>query len=130
MTAGNARIFIAYYNGEPIAGSIFIIHRSQVIYHYSGSLGKHRNIPSAYLLHWEAIKYFKQLGIKIYNFWGVCKENQTKHPWFGLSLFKRGFSNKELEFLHAQDLIIKPAAYLTRVYEWLEARWRGFAGGH
>ena len=124
---GNARIFVAYYKGQPISASIFIIHRNQVIYHYSGSAKRFKNLPSTYLLHWEAIKYFKDLGLIIYNFWGVCREGQRSHPWYGLSLFKRGFSNIQLEFLHAQDLVLHPFAHITRLYEWFEAKWRGYS---
>ncbi len=121
-----AEMFVAYLNGEPISSSIFIKHNNQVIYHYSGSLTKYRDVPSAHLLHWEAIKHFKSEGFSIYNFWGVSPENSKKHPWHGLSLFKRGFTKNELEFVHAHDLIVNPLAYITRFYEYLEARRRGY----
>jgi len=121
-----AEMFVAYFEGKPTSASIFIKHRDQVIYHYSGSVTEFRNIPSTYLLHWEAIKYFKSLGFSLYNFWGVSPENEKKHPWYGLSLFKRGFTNKELEFIHAHDLIVSPRAYLTRVYEYVESKLRGY----
>jgi lipid II:glycine glycyltransferase (peptidoglycan interpeptide bridge formation enzyme) len=121
-----AEMFVAYYKGIAVAASIFIIHRNQVIYHHSGSLSDFRNLPSMYLLHWEAIKYFKQKGLEIYNFWGVSPENAKKHPWSGLSLFKRGFTKKEMEFIHAHDLVIHPMGHLTRLYEYLEAKIRGY----
>jgi peptidoglycan pentaglycine glycine transferase (the first glycine) len=121
-----AEMFLAYFEGKPISASIFIKHRDQVIYHYSGSVTEFRNIPSAYLLHWEAIKYFKSLGFLIYNFWGVSPENKKNHPWYGLSLFKRGFTNQEMEFIHAHDLIVNQFAYLTRIYEYLESKLRGY----
>lgn len=121
-----AEMFVAYFNDAPISASIFIKHSKQVIYHYSGSLTEYRNIPSAHLLHWEAIKYFKSEGFSIYNFWGVSPEEDTKHPWHGLSLFKRGFTKDELEFVHAHDLIVSPLSYFTRIYEYIEAKRRGY----
>ncbi len=123
---GKAYMFTARYNNETISAAIFIVQQNQVIYHHSGSLTKYRDIPAAYLLHWEAIKYFKNLGLEIYNFWGVSPQENRKHPWHGLSLFKRGFTHTELEFLHAHDLIITPLAHLTRVYEYMEAWGRGY----
>lgn len=121
-----ADMFVAYLKDVPISASIFVKHKNQVIYHYSGSLTEYRDVPSAHLLHWEAIKYYKNSGFSLYNFWGVCPENEKKHPWYGLSLFKRGFSKKELEFVHSHDLIINPLAYLTRFYEYLETKKRGY----
>ncbi|MBP7785887.1 peptidoglycan bridge formation glycyltransferase FemA/FemB family protein [Patescibacteria group bacterium] len=121
-----ADMFVAYLKDIPISASIFVKHRNQVIYHYSGSLTEYRDIPSAHLLHWEAIKYYKNNGFSLYNFWGVSPENDKKHPWYGLSLFKRGFSKKELEFVHSHDLIINPFAHLTRLYEYLETKKRGY----
>lgn len=121
-----AEMFVAYFENKPISASIFIKHRDQVIYHYSGSVTEFRNIPSAYLLHWEAIRYFKSLGFSLYNFWGVSPENKKNHPWYGLSLFKRGFTNQEMEFIHAHDLIISLFAHLTRSYECLESKLRGY----
>jgi len=123
---GCAEIFVAYLNDKAISASIFIKHRNQVIYHYSGSLTEFRNIPSAYLLHWEAIKYFKSAGFSLYNFWGVCPENQKNHPWYGLSLFKRGFTNKEMEFIHAHDLVVSPLGHLTRIYDYIESKFKGY----
>lgn len=124
--AGKADMFVSYYNGEPISASIFISHANQVIYHFSGSVTKFRDIPSSYLLHWEAIKYFKKEGFKLYNFWGVSPENLPKHPWHGLSLFKRGFASTELEFVHSQDLDIKLFAFLTHLFELIESKRRGY----
>lgn len=125
-SAGKADMFVSYYKGEPISASIFIRHNNQVIYHFSGSVTKFRDIPSSYLLHWEAIKFFKNEGFKLYNFWGVSPENNIKHPWYGLSLFKRGFTSNELEFVHSHDLDIRPFAYLTHTFEYIESRLRGY----
>jgi len=119
-------MFVAYYKNEPIAAAIFITAGIQAIYHHAGSAAKYKEIPSAYLLHWEAIKFFKSRGLKLYNLWGVCPENNKNHPWYGLSLFKRGFSDKELSFVHAHDLIVSPLAWSTRIYEWLETKKRGY----
>lgn len=121
-----AEMFVAYLNGKSISASIFIKHRNQVIYHYSGSVTEFRNVPSAYLLHWEAIKYFKSIGFFLYNFWGVCPENQKNHPWYGLSLFKRGFTNKEMKFVHAHDLVVSPFGHLTRIYDYIESKFKGY----
>jgi peptidoglycan pentaglycine glycine transferase (the first glycine) len=123
---GQAQLFLSKYNEEFISASIFIYYGGQSIYHHSGSLSKYRNIPSTYLLQWEAIKYAKSLGLKQHNFWGISPSNDTNHPWYGLSLFKRGFGGREVEFIHAHDLILRPFAYLTRSYEAITRKLKGY----
>jgi len=122
-----ADLFVSYYKEQPISAAIFIRHQNQVIYHFGGSLTGFREIPAAYLLQWEAIKYFKNEGFKIFNFWGVSPEGNKKHPWYGFSLFKRGFTKNELEFIHSHDLDLHPLAKITHIFEYLETKLRGYS---
>ncbi len=119
-------IMISYFEDKPISGAVFIHSGNQVIYHHGGSLRDFRHLPAAYLLHWHAIKFFKSLGFELYNFWGVCPIDEIKHPWFNLSLFKRGYSTHELKFLHALDYIVSPIAHITRFFEFVESKIRGY----
>ena len=121
-----AHMFVAKYKGEVASAAIFIHYNGQSIYHHSGSLSSLQKVPTSYLLQWESIKFAKEKGMKRYNFWGVSPADKPGHPWYGLSLFKRGFGAQELEFVHAQDLIVHPFAYVTRVYETVENKRRGF----
>jgi lipid II:glycine glycyltransferase (peptidoglycan interpeptide bridge formation enzyme) len=121
-----ARMFVSFYKGQPISSAIFIYYGGQSVYHHSGSLSQFRSIPSTYLLQWEAVKYAKQRGLKFHNLWGVSPEGEKKHPWYGLSLFKRGFGGQEVEFIHAQDLVVRPWAHVTRTFELVEKKLRGY----
>lgn len=125
-SANSAYIFTAFYETKPISSAVFITTQSQVIYHHGGSLSDFRQIPAMYLIQWEAIKFFKAKGFKVFNLWGVSPKDQVKHPWHGLSLFKRGFSNQELAFVHAHDLVLNPFGYITRWYEFIEKKLRGY----
>ena len=49
------------------------------------------------------MKRAKQYGCQTYNFWGIAPVNKPKHPWQGLTLFKKGFGGYEQRFLHAHD---------------------------
>ncbi|WKZ31199.1 MAG: peptidoglycan bridge formation glycyltransferase FemA/FemB family protein [Candidatus Dojkabacteria bacterium] len=121
-----ARMFFTLYENKPIAAAIFIYFNGHSVYHHSGSLTQFREVPSTYLLQWEAIKYAKSAGMRIHNLWGVSPENQKEHPWYGLSLFKRGFGGSEVQTVHAHDMIVYPFAHATRVYENLENKRRGY----
>jgi lipid II:glycine glycyltransferase (peptidoglycan interpeptide bridge formation enzyme) len=112
------QLFKAFYHEKLLSASLFVYYQNQAIYHHSASIDQ--KIPASYLLQWEAIKEAKKRGLKIYNFWGVTKdENNKKHPWYGLSLFKRGFGGRQVEYLHTHDLprsILYCATYITESY--------------
>jgi len=74
-------------------------------YHHGASQNTYPKIPTAYAVQWAAIREAKKRGIKLYNFWGIAPdENDKKHPWAGLTLFKKGFGGYRTNYLHAQDL--------------------------
>ena len=123
---GMARMFLSRYEERFISAAIFIYFNDQCVYHHSGSLTEFRKIPATYLLQWEAIKYTKSLGISRHNLWGVVGEDEKDHPWYGLSFFKRGFGGYLDQTVHAHDNILHPFAHVTRFYEMIEKRWRGY----
>ena len=119
-------LFLAEYKGKFIAASLFIYYKNQVFYHHSGSLTEFRNIPAMYLLHWESIREAKRRGCTKYNFFGIARDNNPKHPWAGLSLFKKGFGGKQVEMVHALDYPITKKYWVTYTYEKLEKKLRGY----
>lgn len=123
--SGLSRIFFTKYKGEYTAAGMFTYFNGQSVYHHSGSLTKFREIPSMYLMQWEAIKYAKSIGMKVHNLWGIVEEDDVKSSWHGLSLFKRGFGGFEVRLMPTMDLILNPFAHATRVYEWLETKRKG-----
>jgi len=121
-----ANLFLAEYQGKFIAAAIFIYYNCVAYYHHSGSLTAYRNIPASYLIQWESIKEAKARSLKKYNFFGIARTDDPKHPWYGLSFFKKGFGGKEERWLHAQDLPLKNRYWLTYFYEKLERKRRGY----
>src|SRR3989338_1407885 len=97
------------YENKILAGAIVIFLGDTAYYHHAAST--HSKLPATYLMNWEIIREAKKRGCKYYNMWGVSKENDKKHPWSGLSLFKRGFGGKELNLMRAQDLPLNKVKY-------------------
>lgn len=122
----NIRLFLAEYEGKVIAGSLFIYYKDEVYYHHSGSLSEYQKVPAMYLLHWESIKYAKEKGYRTYNLFGIARENDKKHPWAGLTLFKQGFGGRVREYIHAKDLPLTKKYWLTHMFEKLERKRRGY----
>lgn len=120
----NAQIFLATHEGAVLAGALVVFFDDTAYYHHGAST--HSDVPAAYALQWEIIKEAKKRGMKYYNFWGVVPESDTRHPWWGLSLFKRGFGGKEWNLAHAQDLPLSWKYYISWSIERLRKWRRGY----
>lgn len=120
----NALLFLGEYQGHVLAATIILFSGKQAIYHHSASIPSH--VPVNYLLQWEAIKEAKKRGMKVYNFWGIAPENKPNHPWAGLTLFKKGFGGREVEYIHSQDLPVSPFYVIPRTLESIRRFVKGY----
>lgn len=119
-----ATFFFAHYHNEITAAALVIHDNHSGYYHHGATTQKYPGLTDAQLLQWEIIKALKKKGVGRYNFWGVVPETATSHPWYGLSVFKRGFGGREYAYVHAQDLALSPRYYLTYVIEFLRRKKR------
>lgn len=109
-----AVLYIAKLNGEILAENFMIFYGNEASYHYGVSSELGTKYSSAPLLHMEAMRDARKRGIKRYNFWGIVDENDTKHRFYGVSVFKRGFGVEELKYLEARDLVLDKISYYTK----------------
>lgn len=122
---GKGFLAFAEYQGKPIAGALIINETGRGFYHQGASSRAHKKTPAAYLLHWRIAQHLKQSGCLAYNFWGIAPENAPQHPWAGLTLFKQGFGGAAIDYLHAQDLPLRPNYWFTYLIETLRRKKRG-----
>lgn len=106
-----AVLYTAKYQGEILAQNFMIFYGNEASYHYGVSSELGTKLSGAPLLHVEAMRDARKRGIKRYNFWGIVEEDETKHRFYGVSCFKRGFGVTELRYTPAQDLVIEPNKY-------------------
>ncbi|MCK5475839.1 MAG: peptidoglycan bridge formation glycyltransferase FemA/FemB family protein [Candidatus Pacebacteria bacterium] len=118
-------IFSAMYDGKIISSAIVVYYGNQAFYHHGASSSEYMKIPSSYLNLFEAIKEAKTRGKEIFNFYGIV-ENKPKHPWSGLSKFKKGFGGYQKKLLHCQDLSLNQKYLLTYFIETLRKIKRGY----
>ena len=130
-----AIVFLAKYREECLASAIVIFWQGIGFYHQGASTPKYPKIPASYLLQWEAIKEAKRRGCKLYNFWGIAdislkfkvqSSKFEKHPFWGLTLFKKGFGGYEKKYVKTQDLPLSLKYWFTFVFENLRKKKRGF----
>lgn len=119
------KLYTAKLGGEILAQNFMIFYGNEASYHYGVSTELGTKYSGAPLLHMQAMRDARERGIKRYNFWGITALDDTKHRFYGVSQFKRSFGVEELIYLHAHDLVIKPAQYkLTYLLEKTRAKIR------
>ncbi len=110
-----ARILIAEYENQPIAALILFIFRDKAWYMYGMSTEKHRDKMPNYLLHWRAIQFLRQLGVKEYDLWGAPDVFEETDPLYGVYRFKVGFGGETVQHIGAWDYPV--SSFLYRLYQ-------------
>ncbi len=115
---GKVLLYRSTYEGQLLAMAFIIFYGKEAAYHYGASTDLARKFPGAYAIQWQAIAEAKKRGCTRYNFWGITDHGQTKHRFYGVSVFKRGFGGQDVAYVPAHDLIINPVVYpLTYSFE-------------
>lgn len=104
-------LYSAFQDKKLLAQAFIIFYGAEAAYHYGASTPDGRKLPGAYAIQWAAIREAKKRGMERYNFWGVTHPDETTHRFYGVSIFKRGFGGDDVEYLHAQDLVVNPLKY-------------------
>ena len=119
------KIYLGIYDQKEIAGAVIMFYEEKAYYHHGASLSEYNKIPASYLIQWEAIKEAKKRGYKVYSFYGII-EDAPKHPWAGLSFFKKGFGGHGRYLLHCQDLKLTKKYWLNFAVEKIRRMKRGY----
>ncbi len=118
-------MYLGYTGGQLIASAIVLFYGGQAIYHHGASLSS--KIPVTYALQWKAIREAKRRGLSLYNFYGIAPENSPKHPWAGLTLFKKGFGGSEILYTHSRDYVVSAFYIIPRTIDTIRRRLRGYS---
>lgn len=104
----HARLYMAYYEGQAIGGTLAIWFGDKVWYLYGASSNEHRNLMPNYLLQWHMICWAVENGCRIYDFRGVSGDISEDNPLYGLYKFKKGFNGEFTEFIGELDCVFNP----------------------
>lgn len=118
---GMCELFIASYQGHPLAGLMVFACGERAWYLYGASNNQERNRMPTYLIQWEAIRWAKGRGCTSYDLWGVPdRDQETLEAEFskradglwGVYRFKRGFGGQLMRSCGAWDKVYHRPAYL------------------
>jgi lipid II:glycine glycyltransferase (peptidoglycan interpeptide bridge formation enzyme) len=127
--AGNCEIFLADYQGKPVAALMVFSYKKRAWYFYGASSNEYREYMPTYLLQWEAIRWAKAIGCQEYDLWGVPDfeesalegefNNRSDGLW-GVYRFKRGFGGQLRRSVDPWERVYNPVIYA--LYRWWTSR--------
>ena len=98
---GHARLAFASRGGERLATLFHFTVGDRAAEAFGGMTDEGADSRANYLLKWEALIGFKNEGFATYDLWGLATG--------GIAQFKEGFGGREVEYVGARDLPLKPA---------------------
>ena len=108
---GLAQPLLAEFEGRPIAAVILVRFADRVIYMYGASRDEARERMPNHLLQWEAIRWARAQGAKVYDFWGAPDVFDESDRLWGVWRFKAGFNGEVVRFIGAWDYTPRPLLY-------------------
>jgi lipid II:glycine glycyltransferase (peptidoglycan interpeptide bridge formation enzyme) len=132
-SSGRCELFIARYQGQPLAALMVFIHQKRAWYFYGASSDQYRELMPNYLAQWQAIRWAMEKGCDEYDLWGVPDaepevleagfQHRSDGLW-GVYRFKRGFGGVLKRSAGPWDRVYQPVAYnLYRA--WMRIRRQG-----
>jgi lipid II:glycine glycyltransferase (peptidoglycan interpeptide bridge formation enzyme) len=115
-----AKLYLARYEGEIIAGVLVTFFGDLAIYYFGASGNRHRNVMAPYLLQWRAMLEAKKRGCRWYDFLGTAplKEGadgeftyDEGHEWAGVTGFKLKFGGEKVDFYPGAEKVYDKLIY-------------------
>ncbi len=119
-------VALAQYQSQVISSAVIMFYGKEAAYHHGASSLNFPKIPASYLLQWEAIRLAQKRGFKYYNFWGIYEGENPKHPFLGITHFKKGFGGESRYWMPCHDLPINKKYWINYWVEKIRRIKRGF----
>jgi lipid II:glycine glycyltransferase (peptidoglycan interpeptide bridge formation enzyme) len=123
----HAALFLAEYEGKPIAGTIILWMGAWSWYMYGASANEQRERMPNHLLQWTSMQWAKSHGCTYYNFRGIADLLEEGQELWGVYTFKRGFGGFPMRSLESHELVYNPLVYgayrkLLEIKRWRDER--------
>lgn len=105
---GQAEIYLAKYQGKPIAGEFMLMYGDRCEEMWAGAVEEYLNLRPYQLLHWEIFQDMKKRGCVLYNMGGV-PPSEAEAP--GMRFYKGSFGGRFSEFLGEYEAAGNPLMY-------------------
>jgi len=109
----DVKMFLGEYEGKIIAGFIMVLFGKRATALHGSFDIDYKHLKPANFLVWERIKFAKEKGCEVFDFWGIDEKK-----WPGFTEFKKSFGGQEIEYPRAVDVVSNPLKY--KVYQVLK----------
>jgi len=107
----NARLFLAEYAGELLAGRLVVAFGRWGVDIAAASSERHKQVKANYPLQWQAIRWARERGCTWYDFRGIPEILEPGEETWNVYEYKRGFGGESRLHLATHDYIYRPALY-------------------
>ncbi len=118
----DAVLYMAYLDGQPLAGTLAIFYGNKAWYLYGASANESRRAMPNYLLQWHMMVEARRRNCAIYDFRGVPGTGEPSDPLYGLYRFKKGFAGEHTRFTGLFIYYHKPL--LGRAFDYAQGLYR------
>jgi len=94
----NVLFLAAKKDSQIIAGTVILTADKKAYYYYAFTDKKGRQLLAQYLLVWQAIKWAKKQGCKVFDFEGIYDNRFPNQSWLGFTHFKKSFGGREVKY--------------------------------
>jgi lipid II:glycine glycyltransferase (peptidoglycan interpeptide bridge formation enzyme) len=107
---GRVHLFVACYEGRPLAMLLAYAFNRQSWYMYGASSNAHRDLMPNHQLQWCAMQWARGLGCLQYDLWGIpdVAEDSPTQALQGVYRFKDGFGGRVVRYVGAYDYMYAP----------------------
>ena len=106
-----AQPLIAEFEGRPVAGAVIFKFEDRAWYLHGMSLPEHNDKMAPHLIQWEAMRWAKSRGCKVYDMWGAPDTFNEADSLWGVYRFKRGYGGDVHRTMGAWDFPARPFFY-------------------
>ncbi len=103
---GMIELYLAEYQGDILAAGIIITYGDTATHVHGGSVKS--KIPASHFLRWKVIKRARKVGVDFYDSRGIASTDDSRHPWYGYTHFKKGFGGYPVDYVGTWDCPLSP----------------------
>lgn len=106
----NARLYMCYYENEPLCGGICIQYagRTSHVYGCTKYNKEMRKLHPTYLLQWEMMKWALEGNCSIYDMQGIAIREEDDASLYNVYGFKKNFKGSVVTTVGEFDLVFRP----------------------
>lgn len=107
----NGQLFLAYFEGRPVAGAFAMVQGQKSMYKDGASVRDRPAYGASHLLQWHVIKWAKEMGSKQHDLAGappLTDVHNKQHPLYNIGRFKRQFNDEVTEYVGAYNVAVRP----------------------